>query len=102
MRRRGIQRTAAQGLCGLVLIALHVIGGYLVLNALLTRSEGPWDTGVTDTVQLWSALGLLTEAFAAAVTAASVAVAGLRKWWYVIPALLALTAAARFVFAPEA
>ena len=31
---------------------------------------------------------------------AFVALAGLRKWWFVIPALLAMTAVSRMVFAP--
>jgi hypothetical protein len=73
-----------------------------ILNALMATSEGPWDTSVTGTVRLMAGLGLLTEALAAAVTAAFVAVAGLRKWWYVIPALLAMAAVARMVFTPEA
>jgi hypothetical protein len=81
---------------------LHVVGGFFLLNALMTRSDGPWDTGVTDTVRLMAGLGLATESLAAGITAVFVAVAGLRKWWYAIPALLALTAVFRMVFAPEA
>ncbi|MFR9673334.1 hypothetical protein [Streptomyces sp. TR02-1] len=76
------------------------MGGFFILNALMAASEGPWDVSVTDTVRLMAGLGLLTEVLAAAVTAAFVALAGLRKWWFVIPALLAMTAVARMVFAP--
>ncbi|THA24056.1 hypothetical protein E4198_04290 [Streptomyces sp. RKND-216] len=76
------------------------MGGFFILNALMTTSEGAWDTSVTDTVRLMAGLGLLTEVLAVAVTAAFVALAGLRKWWFVIPALLAMTAVARMVLAP--
>ncbi|MDT0378320.1 hypothetical protein RM572_05940 [Streptomyces sp. DSM 42041] len=76
------------------------MGGFFVLNALKTTSEGPWDSSVPDTVRLMAGLGLLTEVLAVAVTAAFVALAGLRKWWFVIPALLAMTAVARMVLAP--
>jgi hypothetical protein len=99
-RPRTWARAAAQAVCALVLTGLNVVGGFFVLNALMTRSEGPWDTSVTDTVRLMAGLGLVTEAVAALVTAVFIAVAGLRKWWYVIPALVALTAVIRMLFAP--
>lgn len=101
-RTRRAAAEAVRALCGLVLLALHVVGGYFVLVALLTTSEGPWDTTVTQMARMWAFFGVVTEALAAAVTAAFVALARLRKWWYAIPALLILTAVVRMVFAPEA
>jgi hypothetical protein len=89
-------------LCSIVLLALHVVGGFFALNALMTASEGPWDTDVTQTARMMALFGIATEALAAALTAAFIALAGLRKWWYAIPALLVLTAVVRMVFAPEA
>ncbi len=89
-------------LCSLVLLAVHVVGGFFVLNALMTASEGPWDTGVTQTARMMALFGIVTEALAAALTAAFIALARLRRWWYAIPVLLILTAVVRMVFAPEA
>lgn len=42
----------------------------------------------------------MTELPAAAVTGAFVALARLRRWWFVIPAVLILAAIARMVFPP--
>ena len=85
----------------MLLLALNFVGGYFVLVALLTRSEGPWDTGVTQMTRMCALFGVVTEALAAAVTAAFIPLAHLRKWWYAIPALLILTAVVRMVFAPQ-
>ncbi|MGH3310028.1 MAG: hypothetical protein ACRDP3_05515 [Streptomyces sp.] len=89
-------------LCSLVLLALHGVGGFFVLNALMTTSEGPWDTDVTQTARMMALFGIVTEALAAALTAVFIALARLRTWWYAIPALLVVTAVVRMVFAPGA
>ncbi|MBT2364432.1 hypothetical protein J7E88_03600 [Streptomyces sp. ISL-10] len=83
-----------------VLLALHALGGFFVLNALLTESEGPWDRTLTETVRLMAVLGLWAEVVAAAVTAGFVALRCVRRWWYAIPLVLILTAMVRMVFAP--
>ncbi|WP_326696742.1 hypothetical protein OG909_05080 [Streptomyces sp. NBC_01754] len=93
-------RGAATALCALVLLVLHAVGGFFVLNALLTESEGSWDSTVTSTVRLMAGLGLATGLLAVAVTATFVASELLRRWWYAIPVALILTAIARMVFAP--
>ncbi|MEU9060704.1 hypothetical protein AB0D13_18095 [Streptomyces sp. NPDC048430] len=90
----------ATALCALLLLVLHAVGGFFVLNALLTESEGPWDSTVTSTARLMAGLGVATELLAAAVTAAFVTLVHLRRWWYVIPAALILVATVRMVFAP--
>ncbi|WEH39202.1 hypothetical protein [Streptomyces sp. AM 2-1-1] len=92
--------TAATLLCAGVLLALHALGGFLLLNALLTESEGPWDHTVTDTVRLMAVLAVVTEALAAGLTGAFTRLVGLGRWWYAVPALLILTALTRMVFAP--
>ncbi|MDQ1007194.1 hypothetical protein QFZ82_001679 [Streptomyces sp. V4I23] len=97
-RRPGVVLATAG--CSAVLLALHTVGGFFVLNALLTESEGPWDHTVTDTVRLMAVLGVGTEIVAAAVTAGFVALGCVRRWWYAIPLALILTAVARMVFAP--
>ncbi|MFF4368065.1 hypothetical protein [Streptomyces sp. NPDC001594] len=84
-----------------VLLGLHAVAGFFVLNALLTESEGPWDHTVTDTVRLMAGLGLVVELGAVAATAAGVATSGLRRWWYAPAAALIGTALMRMVFAPR-
>ncbi|MEJ8641905.1 hypothetical protein WKI68_11365 [Streptomyces sp. MS1.HAVA.3] len=87
--------------CAAALLALHAVAVFFVLNALLTESEGPWDRTVTDTVRLMAGLGLVVELLAAAVTAACVTTARLRRWWYAPVAVLILTALIRMAFAPQ-
>ncbi|MGW1138923.1 hypothetical protein [Streptomyces zhihengii] len=87
-------------LCAAVLLVLNALGGYFLLNALLTESEGPWDHTVTDTVRLMAGLALGAEAVAAAATAWFVAAGCVRRWWYAVPVALAVVAGVRMVFAP--
>ncbi|MFJ4968810.1 hypothetical protein [Streptomyces sp. NPDC088755] len=87
-------------LCGALLLLLHAVGGFFLLNALLTESEGPWDSDVTATTRLMAALSVGTELLAGVITAAFVSLRRLRRWWYAIPATLILVAIVRMVFAP--
>ncbi|MFE6699803.1 hypothetical protein [Streptomyces sp. NPDC057718] len=98
--RRPLKGAVATGLCAVILLALHVIGGFFLLNALLVESQGPWDDTVTDTARMMAVLALVTELLAAAITMAFVALVGVRRWWFAIPAVLILAAIARMVFAP--
>ncbi|GAA2622152.1 MULTISPECIES: hypothetical protein [Streptomyces] len=84
-----------------VLLVLHTVAGFFLLNALLTESEGPWDRSVTQTVRLMAGLGLAVELLAAAVTAVCVNTGRLRRWWYAPAAAVVLTALIRMVFAPQ-
>ncbi|MEK8144401.1 hypothetical protein NKH18_29080 [Streptomyces sp. M10(2022)] len=43
-----------------MLTGLNIVGGYFVLLALMTESEGPWDSTVTETVRLEAGLGAAT------------------------------------------
>ncbi|MFE6908455.1 hypothetical protein [Streptomyces erythrochromogenes] len=85
---------------GTVLLGLHAVAGFFVLNAVLTGSEGPWDRTVTGTVRLMAGLGLAVELLALAATAAAVNTGRLRRWWYAPAAALVVTALVRMVFAP--
>ncbi|MFD7260207.1 hypothetical protein [Streptomyces sp. NPDC059874] len=84
-----------------VLLGLHTVAGFFVLNALLTESEGPWDHTVTDTVRLMAGLGLVVELPAVAGTVAGVTTGRLRRRWYAPAAALILTALIRMAFAPQ-
>ncbi|MFI8447676.1 MULTISPECIES: hypothetical protein [Streptomyces] len=84
-----------------VLVGLHVLAGFFVLSALLTESEGPWDSTVTGTARLMAGLGLTVELMALAGTAAGVNTGRLRRWWYAPVAALVLVALVRMVFAPR-
>ena len=90
----------ATALCGALLLVLHAVGGFFLLNAVLTESEGPWDSNVTTTVRLMAALSVGTELLAGGITAAFVSLGRLRRWWYAIPAALILVSIVRMVFAP--
>ncbi len=84
-----------------VLVGLHAVAGFFVLNAVLTASEGPWDRTVTGTARLMAGLGLTVELIALAVTAAGVNTGRLRRWWYAPAAALVVVALVRMVFAPR-
>ncbi|WP_157879796.1 hypothetical protein [Streptomyces yangpuensis] len=86
---------------GAVLVGLHAVAGFFVLNAVLTASEGPWDRTVTGTARLMAGLGLTVELVALAVTAAGVNTGRLRRWWYAPAAALVVIALVRMVFAPR-
>ncbi|MEU9608858.1 hypothetical protein [Streptomyces sp. NPDC048057] len=85
---------------GFVLLLLHTLGGYLLLVALMSRSEGPWDRSVTGMVRGFAGACAVVELIAAAVTFGCVRWGVLRVWWYAPPALLLVTALLRMVFAP--
>ncbi|MET9690362.1 hypothetical protein ABZY81_18090 [Streptomyces sp. NPDC006514] len=84
-----------------LLLVLHTVAGFFLLNALLTESEGPWDRSVTQTVRLMAGLGLAVELLAVAVTAACVNTGRLSRWWYAPATALVLTALIRMAFAPR-
>ncbi|MFD9084564.1 hypothetical protein ACFYYM_20705 [Streptomyces erythrochromogenes] len=84
-----------------VLLGLHAVAGFFVLNAVLTESEGPWDRTVTGTVRLMAGLGLAVELMALAGTAAAVNTGRLRRWWYAPAAALVAVSLVRMVFAPQ-
>ncbi|MFC9584270.1 hypothetical protein ACFVJ8_15775 [Streptomyces yangpuensis] len=84
-----------------VLVGLHAVAGFFVLNAVLTESEGSWDRTVTGTVRLMAGLGLMVELMALAGTAAGVNTGRLQRWWYAPVAVLVVIALVRMVFAPR-
>ncbi|MFA7762469.1 hypothetical protein ACGFNX_06920 [Streptomyces sp. NPDC048723] len=84
-----------------VLLALHTVAGFFLFNALLTKSEGPWDRSVTQTARLMAGLSLSAELLAVAVTAVCVNTGRLSRWWYAPVTALVLTALIRMVFAPR-
>ncbi|TDU75413.1 hypothetical protein [Streptomyces sp. KS 21] len=92
---------AATAAWAAVLLVLHTVAGYFVLVALLTESEGPWDSTVTDTVRVTAGLGLVVELPVLAGTWAGVTSGRLRRWWYAPAAALVLTALVRAAFAPQ-
>ncbi|MGW6978127.1 hypothetical protein ACWGE1_01565 [Streptomyces sp. NPDC054932] len=100
-RRHPVATAVATAAAATALLGLHAVAGFFVLNALLTKSEGPWDRTVTDTVQLMAVLALVVELMAAAATAACVTTGRLRRWWYAPVAALTLTALIRMVLAPR-
>jgi len=83
-----------------VLLLLHTLGGYLLLVALMSHSEGPWDHTVTGMVRSFAIFSAGAELMATAVTFGCVRAGVLRTWWYAVPTLMLVTAVFRTVFAP--
>jgi hypothetical protein len=83
-----------------VLLLFHTLAGGLLLAALVSRSEGPWDHTVTGMVRVLAGTSAGVEVMAAAVTYGCVRAGVLRAWWFAVPALMLLTALLRVIFAP--
>lgn len=96
----GIRAAGRAALCAVALLALHTVGGYCVLVAVLTTSEGPWDTSVTRVARAMAAAGIVIELVAVAATASCTRRGWLRRWWFALPTALIAVALARVVFAP--
>jgi hypothetical protein len=76
--------------------------GYVALTAYMVNPDGPWDDQAVTNAKVAAGTALVLSAFLALITYAFVRTGRLRRWWYVLPALVVLTALARLTLAaPE-
>jgi hypothetical protein len=89
-------------LCGFVLTLGHAVTAYVTLLAYLADPAGPWDTETVAHSNFASGLALALAAVTAGLTWVFVKAVWLRRWWYAVPAGLAVAALLRWtVLAPE-
>lgn len=88
--------------CGLFLVAGHLVSAYLVLIAYLADPAGPWDSETVAHSRFASGFGLVVTTVTALLTWVFVKAEWLRRWWYAIPVVLTVAALLRLtVLAPE-
>lgn len=92
-------RTIARILVGALLIALDLVALYLLVLLLLSVPDGPWDErSNADQVRLLAGADAVLALIRLALTFGAVKLRLLAsRWWYALPALIALTAAGRWL-----
>ncbi|MFI8266645.1 hypothetical protein [Streptomyces sp. NPDC085665] len=98
-------RTASRvgtAVCAVVLVVGHVVTAYVLLTAYMVEPDGPWDSQAVSNTKFAAGLGLAFSIAAALLTWVFVKAEWLRRWWYAIPAALALAALLRLtVLTPQ-
>jgi hypothetical protein len=88
--------------CAVILALGTLVTGYLVLIAYVVEPDGPWDKQAVTNSGFSAGFGLAFSGVTALLTWLFVKATWLRKWWYAIPAALAIAALLRLtVLAPE-
>ncbi|MCP9957286.1 hypothetical protein [Streptomyces sudanensis] len=88
--------------CTVILALGHMVTGYVILTAYMVEPDGPWDRQAVTHAGLASGIGLALSAVAALLSWVFVKAAWLRRWWYVLPVVLAFAALLRLtVLSPE-
>ncbi|MBM7440415.1 hypothetical protein [Streptomyces sp. HB132] len=72
-----------------------LVTGYVVFTAYLVEPDGPWDQQAVTNYKVAGAIGLVFSALMTLLTSVFAKAGWLRKWWYVIPAALAIAALLR-------
>ncbi|KDQ71286.1 hypothetical protein ACFYPK_19565 [Streptomyces halstedii] len=93
--RSGAPGRLGTGVCALVLSLGALVTGYVVLTAYMIEPDGPWDTQAVTNSKVAGGVGLALSALTAPLTWLFVRAEWLRKWWYAIPAALAVAALLR-------
>ncbi|GAA0666328.1 hypothetical protein GCM10009535_52620 [Streptomyces thermocarboxydovorans] len=90
------------GVCAVVLALGALVTGYVVLTAYMVEPDGPWDQQAVSNSGVASDIGLAFSAVMAFLTWVFVKAEWVRKWWYAIPTVLAVSALLRLtLLAPE-
>ncbi|WP_030729326.1 hypothetical protein [Streptomyces sp. NRRL S-237] len=88
--------------CAVVLTMGSLATGYLLLLAYAAEPAGPWDSESVAHSNFATGLALALAAVIALLTWVFVKAEWLRRWWFTLPALLALAAVLRLtLLAPE-
>ncbi|MFC9815275.1 hypothetical protein ACFVJM_24710 [Streptomyces virginiae] len=94
-------RTAAV-VCAILLVLGHLAAGYLLLLAYAAEPSGPWDSESVAHSHFAAGLALALATLTALLTWVCVQADRRRRWWFTLPALLALAAALRLtLLTPE-
>ncbi|MET7486010.1 hypothetical protein [Streptomyces sp. NPDC005538] len=98
---RAPQTCIASAICAVVLMLCHVVTTYLTLLAYLSDPAGPWDTETVSHSGFAAGTALALTAVTAGLTWVFVKAEWSRRWWYGVPAVLAVAALLRLtVLAP--
>lgn len=88
--------------CALVLALAMLVTGYVVLTACMVEPDGPWDKQAVTNSNVAASLGLAFSGVMTLLTWLFSKAKWLGKWWYAIPAVLAVAALLRLtLLAPE-
>ncbi|MEV8538678.1 hypothetical protein [Streptomyces sp. NPDC051572] len=94
----------ASALCALVLVLTlgHLVTAYLALLAYAADPVGPWDSETVAHSNLAASFALAVTVATAGLSRVFVKAGWVRRWWYAVPAGLAVVALLRLtLFAPE-
>ncbi|WP_455361613.1 hypothetical protein [Streptomyces sp. SYSU K21746] len=101
-RKRGALSRVGTLSCAVVLVLMHLVTSYFVFLAYMAEPVGPWDTETVAHSNITASLALVASVLGALLTLVSVLAQWLRRWWYALPALLAIAALLRLtVLAPQ-
>ncbi|MFI8194665.1 hypothetical protein ACIF8T_39185 [Streptomyces sp. NPDC085946] len=101
-RPRSASSRLGTGVCAVVLFLGSVVTAYVVLTAYMVEPDGPWDQQAVTNSKVAAGMGLAFCVVLASLTWVFAKAEWLRRWWYAIPAVLALAALLRLtVFAPQ-
>jgi hypothetical protein len=89
-------------ICALVLTSGHLVAAYFTLLAYMADPAGPWDSETVAHSNFGSGSALALTAVTAGLSWVFVKAGWVRRWWYAIPAGLAIAAVLRLtLLAPE-
>ncbi|MFI5882119.1 hypothetical protein [Streptomyces sp. NPDC051554] len=92
----------ASALCALVLTPGHLVTAYLTLLAYAADPAGPWDSETVAHSNFAAGTALALTAVTAGLSRVFVKAGWVRRWWYAVPAGLAVAAVLRLtLLAPE-
>ncbi|WP_128980553.1 hypothetical protein [Streptomyces roseicoloratus] len=88
--------------CSVVLVLGHLVTGYVALTAFMVEPDGPWDRQAVANAGVAAGIALAFSVVTALLSWVFVKAEWLRRWWYLVPAALAISALLRLtVLAPE-
>ncbi|WP_405598993.1 hypothetical protein OG741_17705 [Streptomyces sp. NBC_01410] len=88
--------------CAVILVLGHFVTGYFVLIAYMIEPDGSWDKQAVTNSNFAAGIALALTVVTALLSWLFVKAGWLRRWWFVLPALLAIVAILRLtLLAPE-
>ncbi|MGW2560381.1 hypothetical protein ACWCXB_14265 [Streptomyces sp. NPDC001514] len=101
-RQPGSSNWFGSAVCAVVLALGHLVTGYVVLTAYMVEPDGPWDRQAVTNSSFAAGIALAFSVVTALLSWLFVKAEWLRRWWFVLPALLAVVAILRLtLLSPE-